>query len=63
MNFELTPGKLAFQTAVKSIRSKERVVVIGPEEEKMMVEDHIEIMGLAPGAILKAARKISASWA
>ena len=54
------PGKSAFETAINSIRSKERVVVIGDDESKDLMEEQLEEAYADPEKSLEEANLISA---
>ena len=43
MKIESLPGKSAFETAITSIRGNERVVIIGNDESRDLVEEQIDL--------------------
>jgi hypothetical protein len=61
MEFEQLPGTSAFEAAIRSIHESQRLVVVGSDEFKEMVTEHVELAGKGPQTTLKKVDRISGS--
>jgi hypothetical protein len=61
MKIEPMPGDSAFERAIDSIPTNERIVVIGNHVAREMVEEQLEESGLDPDVVLGEAQGLSAA--